>query len=307
MRRAIAAAMARSKREIPHYYLGDTIDIEHARSPGSPRRTSSRPSPERLLPGVLLIKAVALALREVPELNGVLDATSAFRPATAIHVGVAISLRGGGLVAPALHDADQPSARRADARAPGSRRARARRRRCAARSSPTRRSPSRASASRASRPSFGVIYPAAGRASSASARVVERPWVVDGQVVPRPVVTATLSADHRVTDGHRGGALPRRRRPPSPGAGEAMTSDEIRRRSCRACSARSRPRPTRRRSGRDVGLRDQLDLDSMDFLNFVIAIDERLGVSIPEADYSRLPTLDAFVAYLGEKLGSTGG
>jgi pyruvate dehydrogenase E2 component (dihydrolipoamide acetyltransferase) len=36
-------------------------------------------------------------------------------------------------------------------------------------------------------------------------KVVERPWVVDGQVVPRQVMTATLAADHRVTDGHRGG------------------------------------------------------------------------------------------------------
>jgi acyl carrier protein len=51
----------------------------------------------------------------------------------------------------------------------------------------------------------------------------------------------------------------------------------------------------------DIGLRDQLDIDSMDFLNFIIAIDERLGVSVPEADYSRLPTLDALVDYLAER------
>jgi acyl carrier protein len=57
----------------------------------------------------------------------------------------------------------------------------------------------------------------------------------------------------------------------------------------------------------DVGLRDQLDIDSMDFLNFIIAIDEKLGVSVPEADYSKLPTLDALVDYLGEKLSAAGG
>jgi acyl carrier protein len=51
----------------------------------------------------------------------------------------------------------------------------------------------------------------------------------------------------------------------------------------------------------DVDLRDQLDIDSMDFLNLVIGIDEALGVDIPEADYSRLRTLDDFVGYLGEK------
>ena len=48
----------------------------------------------------------------------------------------------------------------------------------------------------------------------------------------------------------------------------------------------------------DVDLRDQLDIDSMDFLNFVIGINEELGVEIPEADYPQLITLDGFVDYL---------
>ena len=47
-----------------------------------------------------------------------------------------------------------------------------------------------------------------------------------------------------------------------------------------------------------VGLRDELDLDSMDFLNFVLALHERLGVDIPESDYPRLYTLDGAIAYL---------
>jgi pyruvate dehydrogenase E2 component (dihydrolipoamide acetyltransferase) len=51
---------------------------------------------------------------------------------------------------------------------------------------------------------FGIIYPPQ-VAIVGFGRVVTRPWVVEGAVVPRPVVTATLSADHRVTDGHRGG------------------------------------------------------------------------------------------------------
>ena len=50
---------------------------------------------------------------------------------------------------------------------------------------------------------FGVIYPPQ-VALVASARSVERPWVEDGGCVARPVVTATLAADHRVSDGHRG-------------------------------------------------------------------------------------------------------
>jgi acyl carrier protein len=53
----------------------------------------------------------------------------------------------------------------------------------------------------------------------------------------------------------------------------------------------------------DVDFRDQFDLDSMDLLNFVIAVDEELGVEIPESDYARLGSLDAFVGYLGERLG----
>jgi acyl carrier protein len=48
-------------------------------------------------------------------------------------------------------------------------------------------------------------------------------------------------------------------------------------------------------------LRDQLDIDSMDFLNFLIALHEALGVDIPETDYSRLSTLQAILEYLAQK------
>ena len=51
-----------------------------------------------------------------------------------------------------------------------------------------------------------------------------------------------------------------------------------------------------------VALRDQLDLDSMDFLNFLVAVHERTGVEIPEADYGKLATLDLLVAYLAHKI-----
>ena len=57
----------------------------------------------------------------------------------------------------------------------------------------------------------------------------------------------------------------------------------------------------------NLAFRDQLDLDSMDFLNFVTALHERLGVSIPEADYPQLATLDAAVAYLLAKGAAVGG
>lgn len=51
-----------------------------------------------------------------------------------------------------------------------------------------------------------------------------------------------------------------------------------------------------------VSFRDQLDLDSIDFLNFIIAVHDRLGVDVPEADYAKLSTLDGAVAYLQSKL-----
>ena len=53
-----------------------------------------------------------------------------------------------------------------------------------------------------------------------------------------------------------------------------------------------------------VALRDQLDIDSMDFLNFVIALHEQLGVDIPEGDYGKLSSVNAIVDYLVSKLGA---
>ena len=51
----------------------------------------------------------------------------------------------------------------------------------------------------------------------------------------------------------------------------------------------------------DVLLREQLDLDSMDMLNFVVGLHAALGVDIPEADYGKLTTVDACVAYLAKR------
>lgn len=52
----------------------------------------------------------------------------------------------------------------------------------------------------------------------------------------------------------------------------------------------------------DRPLREQVDLDSMDWLNFLVALHERLQVEIPESDYARLGTLDQTVDYLAAKL-----
>jgi len=203
MRDAIAATMARSKQEIPHYYLGTTIVMAKALG-WVEERNKERPVTERLLPGVLLIKAIALALRQVPELNGFWLNNHAER-SRAIHVGVAISLRGGGLVAPALHDADQYSLNELMRRLQDlTKRARANSLRSSEMTDPTITVTSLGE--RGVDSVFGIIYPPQ-LALVGFGKLVERPWVVDGRIVAQPVVSATLSGDHRATDGHRGALL----------------------------------------------------------------------------------------------------
>ena len=52
----------------------------------------------------------------------------------------------------------------------------------------------------------------------------------------------------------------------------------------------------------DVRIRDQVEIDSMDFLNFVVALDHELGVDVPERDYRQIETLDKAAAYLGARV-----
>jgi pyruvate dehydrogenase E2 component (dihydrolipoamide acetyltransferase) len=203
MRTAIAAAMARSKREIPHYYLSTTIDMSAAVA-WLRAENEKRPVTERLLPAVLLLKAVASALREVPELNGTW-VDGGFRPGPGIHVGVAISLRGGGLVAPALHDADKADLTTLMRRLQDLvTRARAGSLKSSELGDPTVTVTNLGDQGVES--TFGIIHPPQ-VALVGFGRISERPWASAGRVESRPLLTATLSADHRATDGHRGGLL----------------------------------------------------------------------------------------------------
>jgi pyruvate dehydrogenase E2 component (dihydrolipoamide acetyltransferase) len=200
MRETIAAAMARSKREIPHYYLSTTVDMGRAMT-WIKEENLKRPVTDRLLYGVLFIKAVALALRQVPELNALWKENAPVQSAD-IHVGVAISIRQGGLIAPAIHDTDRRSLGELMGKFQDLvKRARAGTLRGSELSDPTITVTSLGEQGVDS--VFGVIYPPQ-VALVGFGKVVERPWVVDGQVVSRPIVAASLSADHRVTDGHRG-------------------------------------------------------------------------------------------------------
>jgi pyruvate dehydrogenase E2 component (dihydrolipoamide acetyltransferase) len=200
MRDAIATAMARSKREIPHYYLASTIDFGRALG-WLAERNAGRAVTERLIYAVLLIKASALALREVPELNGFWIDNHA-EQSDAIHAGIAISLRGGGLVAPALHHADRQSL---DELMHGFqdlvKRARAGSLKSSEVTDPTVTITSLGE--RGVESLFGIITPPQ-LALVGFGTPLERPWVVDGKVMARPLLSATLSGDHRATDGHRG-------------------------------------------------------------------------------------------------------
>lgn len=205
MRRAIAAAMEKSKREIPHYYLTHTIDMSVALD-WLETQNKTRAVTERLVYGVLLVKAVALAVQKTPELNGWWQ-NRAFKAAPSFNVGMVLSLRQGGMVVPVLPQANEKNlsvlmqefldvvARARSGRlrssdlAPGS----------------------------ITITSLGeqgvesvvpVIYPPQVAIVGFGA-VLERPWVVKdgsvkGSVESRRVMQVTLAADHRASDGANG-------------------------------------------------------------------------------------------------------
>jgi pyruvate dehydrogenase E2 component (dihydrolipoamide acetyltransferase) len=200
MRQAIGALVTRSKREIPHYYLATMIDLKPAIT-WLRDSNAAVPAAERILPVALLLKATALAAAAYPDLNGHF-VEGEFRPAAGVRLGVLISLRSGGLITPSIETADQLSLSELNHRL---------------RDVATRAKAGKLRGSELGDPSltvtslgeqgveaiYGVIFPPQ-VALVGFGSIVERPWAVDGLLGVRPVVTATLSADHRVSDGHRG-------------------------------------------------------------------------------------------------------
>ena len=201
MRRATGALMARSKQQIPHYYLGTHIDLGHALR-WMEEANLERSVAQRLIPAALLLKAVGRAARDVPQMNG-FCVDDEFRTVDGVHVGVATSLRGGGLIAPAIHDVDQKSLDQLmeDLRDVVER-ARTGTLRSSQMSDPTITITNLGD--QGVETVFGVIY-APQVALVGFGRVIERPWAENGLLGVRRVVHATLSADHRVSDGHIGG------------------------------------------------------------------------------------------------------
>src|SRR6056297_146140 len=200
MRKAIAAAMTRSKRTIPHFYLTETIDVDHAID-FLETRNADVPPGERVLLGAILVRAATVAAAKVKELNGHYLDDKGFAPADMVNPGVAIALRGGGLVAPALMDAGAMSLAETMA---GMRdlvtRARAGRLRGSEMTQGTITVSSLGETG--AEAMAGVIFPPQVALVGIGAPKL-RPWVVDGAVVPRRVLSLKVSADHRVSDGRQ--------------------------------------------------------------------------------------------------------
>jgi pyruvate dehydrogenase E2 component (dihydrolipoamide acetyltransferase) len=203
MRRAIARLMDRSNREIPHFYLAHDADMTAATA-WLAHENEQRSVKQRLLPAVLLLKAAAVAALDVPQVNGHwLD--EHFVPAARVDLGVAVSLRGGGLVTPVIPDATALTLDEVMAALQGL-------------VSRTRKGRLRGSdlaegtltvtnlGDQGVEVVYGVIHPPQ-VALVGFGTVLERPYAAAGMVGARPTVTVTLAADHRAIDGRIGAAF----------------------------------------------------------------------------------------------------
>ncbi|MCR9257233.1 MAG: 2-oxo acid dehydrogenase subunit E2 [Alphaproteobacteria bacterium] len=199
MRKAIGSAMSRSKRTIPHFYLSQSIDVQPAMDWLTAHNAGTPPA-DRILLGALFVRAAVRAATKVKVMNGHYG-DQGFEPAKSVNAGVAVALRGGGLVAPALMDAERLGLRETMA---GMRdlvsRARAGR---LSNSEMTRGTITISSLGETGAEAMtGVIYPPQVALVCLGAPQV-RPWVIGDGIVPRQVVTLTLCADHRVSDGRQ--------------------------------------------------------------------------------------------------------
>ena len=200
MRDAIGAAMARSNREIPHYYVATTIDMTPVLNWLEAFNKDRSPA-ERMLPVVPVMKAAAHCLRDVPQLNGHYVDGEHKQPET-VDLGAAVALRGGGLVAPAIFEADLLSLEGLMTKL---------------RDLTGRVRAGRMRQTELTGASFTVTSLGEGGVESmmpiisppqvgilALGSIVERPWVVDGMIGPRQVMHVTLAGDHRASDGRHG-------------------------------------------------------------------------------------------------------
>ena len=198
MRDAIGAAMSRSKREIPHYYLAHEIRADAALD-WLERFNAGKPPAERVLFAALALRAVAQAAAVVRGLNGHwVDGT--VQAADRVHLGVVTALRGGGLVVPTLHDADRldlPATMAALSQAIA--RARAGRLRSGDLGDATITVSNLGDLG--CDEGWGVIYPPQ-LAIVSLGRIAPRPVVTpEGTLAAARTLRLTLAADHRASDG----------------------------------------------------------------------------------------------------------
>ncbi|TVP57893.1 MAG: 2-oxo acid dehydrogenase subunit E2 [Halomonadaceae bacterium] len=200
MRATIAAAMSRAKREIPHYYLATTVDL-HAAEQWLTHYNEQQPPNSRLLMSALFMKATALALARYSDLNGHYG-KDGFKPAPQINLGMAVHLRGGGLVAPAILETDKlplPALMHQLRDLVG--RARSGGLRASEMAGGT--ATVTALGDRGVDTVYGVIYPPQ-VAMIGIGRARRRPLAVNDGIAVRLAVDLSLAADHRVCDGHLG-------------------------------------------------------------------------------------------------------
>ncbi len=199
MRQAIARAMSRSNAEIPHYYLSTPINMTPALAWLS-ALNAKRSIKERVLPAALLIRAVVKALEAVPELNGFWQ--ESHRISRAVNPGIAIALRKGGLITPALLNAEtmglEETMRSLDDLITRTRSGKLRG------SEMTQQTVTITNLGDLGVESvYGVIYPPQ-VAIVGLGRIIDSPWAEGDALSVRKVMQATIAGDHRATDGRTG-------------------------------------------------------------------------------------------------------
>lgn len=203
MRQAISATVSRSKREIPHYYLQLDIVLNNTINWLSDHNANLPPS-KRILSNAVIYSAIARALTSFPAFNGFYR-DGHFQPSESVHLGNAINLRQGGLMVAAIHDAqrlglielmekitDQVS----------------RARKGGLRMSEMQDATVTLSnmGDRGTDSIQSIIFPPQ-VAIFGIGRQREVPWVIDNTVNIATIVSVSLAADHRVSDGHSGARL----------------------------------------------------------------------------------------------------
>jgi pyruvate dehydrogenase E2 component (dihydrolipoamide acetyltransferase) len=200
MRRTISRLMTKAWQEIPHYHVGLRIELSRCLQDLAVIN-DSRSAATRILPGAVLVHAAAQAAATVPGVNGYWR-DDAFVPSASVHLGLVVALRGGGLLAPVIHDAaDKPlDTIMAEMR-----------------DLVTRARTGRLRASEVTGATFTVTQLGDGEVDEVTpiihppqvailglGAIHDEPWAEGGMLAARPVVHATLAGDHRAIDGRVG-------------------------------------------------------------------------------------------------------